>query len=954
MGNLDSGHLKNTNTNITKSKLQQILDYCERSFVEQVGSGFDGQLEEVLTSLKQLSQDSTSYRDKQFYNEIYFTLINARSNMSVDFKIHLKKYFKEKIKKQMDKDNNTGSAGFDSRKLSIISEVQENQFMEEKRLEKSMENTLSEELIPLNARVESLLGEKNNPFTPDIVIKAFTATIEKIIKGEQAQKQIYVTFGKVCPDQLKTTYQGLNNFLISNDVVPDVQEYVRKVQERKILESKNQVDESYGATNNYLGQSNPYGQERISMPQMPKFGAPPLNNLNVPELPSFGKMPSLGENSSSLTQGAEYQVPPMPGHQFEPQNLQNQNNRQGQSPLTMPPRYIPGFENMDSFNSSISQNNTSVPSGDDFVRMGDDDDDNSVESLRIRETDSPAQKREKWSKAKENISKRFNKVLGRVRDVTPIKEAVIGTDSPTVRPVPPGYTSIPAYQIRPNNFHRLMKETVVAQKLAEARGEQFSAFPEGITQEQIEAHRELFVNKEDSTMLNDAETLQSFVGYQLQFKKVSMNEAMTPDRDGVIAAETHRNVLAEIAEASVQNHKMDPNETMTVDLLSLVFEKIFAHPNLPVHIKFLVSKLQIPILRTSLLDKTFFIYRDNPVRLFLDCLATHETLYNLEFHEKFEVIIDDLLNSDEITQGHFSEALEKIQLMLRDYSAKENKLIAQIATPISLEEKAAENYEVILEYVKDKITKRSTYVPFISFVESVWAKSFAERWTVTTNKEGNFLANLDIAAKLSLNQGLLVFEMIIWSNEVRAKTFENREKLKGFIPKIEEGLNKMMVDLKISEDEINKLKVILNEQNEKFISDIERTKEQEAALVANEEAAIKGFMDRTEPVRKVKAAKKDIATAKSDFDMVFTAGKWFEFVHDKSKLRLVWVSPQKTIYLFNNPDKKKVYKFDKSRVWAYYRSSHIKLINNEAFGTENLIEEAVTGNQVEGRVAFSI
>lgn len=354
------------------------------------------------------------------------------------------------------------------------------------------------------------------------------------------------------------------------------------------------------------------------------------------------------------------------------------------------------------------------------------------------------------------------------------------------------------------------------------------------------------------------------------------------------------------------------------------------------------------------MDKTFFIYRDNPVRLFLDCLATHETLYNLEFHEKFEVIVDDLLVSDEITQNQFSEALEKIQLMLRDYSAKENKLISQIATPITLEEKASENYEEILEYLRDKITKRTTYVPFISFVENVWAKGFAERWTLDSGKNGGFLSNLDIQAKLGLNQGLLVFEMIIWSNEVRAKTFENREKLKGFIPKINDGLNKMKDDLKISVEEIEKLKVVLTEKQNKFISDIERTKEQEAVLLEQENLVTKGFTEKAEPIRKIKAAKKDIFAAKSDFDEVFTSGRWFEFVHDKSKLRLVWVSPQKTTYLFNNPEKKKVYKFDKSRVWAYYRSSHIKLISNEAFGTENLIEEAVTGHKVEKPALFSI
>lgn len=924
MGNLDSGYFKNNGGNLTKSKLQQILDYCERSFVEQVGGGFDGQLEDVLISLKQLAENAKGYKEKQFYNEMYFSLINARSGMSVEFKTHLKKYFKEKIKKQMEKEN-TGEV-FDSSMLRIVSEAQENMYVEEKKLEKSMEEKLGDELLPLNARIESLLGETGNPFTPDVVIKAFAATIEKVIKDELAQRHLFTTFGKICPEQLKTTYQVMNNFLVSNDIVPDVKEYVRKQQEIKRQQEKysNKANTGNETSGYFDTPANPLVQDFPNLPAL--GGSAPLSSLNVPNVPIFGNN--------------QKPVPNMNG-----------------GDLNVNPPTIPGFENI---NSSFEQEaqrvreaKINLPSKEDFKHMTNIEEED-LESFKIREEDSPAQKKAKWEMTKETISTRFNRMLGKVRDTTPIKEAVIGTDSPTIRPVPPGYTSVPAYQIKPNNFHKVMKEAVNAQRAAEARGEVFNAFPEGITQEQVEAHKELFLSKEDSTMLNDSETLRSFFGYQLQFKKARMTDVVRFGIDDENYDNKQRNVLAEIAEASVQNHKMDPNETMIVDLLSLVFEKIFSHPQLPVHIKFLVSKLQIPILRTSLLDKTFFIYRDNPVRLFLDCLATHETLYNLEFHEKFEVIIDDLLTSDEITQNHFSEALEKIQLMLRDYSAKENKLISQIATPISLEEKAAENYEAILEYLRDKITKRTTYVPFISFVENVWAKGFADRWTLDSGKDGAFLSNLEIPAKLCLNQGLLVFEMIIWSNEVRAKTFENREKLKSFVPKINDGLDKMKVDLRIAPEEVDKLKELLKEKQNKFISDVERTKEQEALLIEQEDSITKGFTEKAEPIRKIKAAKKDIASAKSDFDEVFTSGRWFEFVHDKSKLRLVWVSPQKTTYLFNNPEKKKVYKFDKSRVWAYYRSSHIKLISNEAFGTETLIEEAVTGNKVEKPTLFSI
>lgn len=912
-------------SSVTQSKLQQIMDYCERSFMEQIGGGFNSQLEEVLNNIKQLSQEAKTYQDKQLYSELYFSLKNARAEISTEFKQHLKKYFKEKLEKKI-KEDNTEEEVFDYRNLRIVSEKDEYRFIEEKKLEKNLEGKLNDELSPLNIRFESLLGEEKNPFAPEILIKALFETIQKRVSNEDAQRIIVNDIGKEWAEQLKATYQVLNNYLVSNNIVPDMGEYQRNNAGKDDKKSKRdrdiESDNNEGINNKNIHNNNS---------DMYNMNAPSMPNFALPDLPFGDSRGGASSNSNNSTSNFN-------SSQFENNGFSNLLNQE------VP---MPGFENLlnDNNGNNISENRKlAKPTAEDFER-------NDESEYRIRESDTPTEKIAKWSKSKNIIVEKFNNMLGRVRDVTPIKEAVIGTERPTIKTMPPGYTSIPAYQIRPSSYHKLISETLVAKRLAESKGEIFIELPSGVTAEQLSAHESLIVSKENSIMLNDTAVLKAFSGYQDIFKKMNMADAIKPDLDGNIPTVQQRNVLSEIVSANVQNHKMDPNETMIVDLLSLVFEKIFSHPQLPIHIKFLVSKLQIPILKTSLLDKTFFIYRDNPVRLFLDCLATHETLYNLEYHAKFEVIVDDLLTSDEINQEQFSLALEKIQTMLREYSAKENRFIEQVATPLSLEEKAIDNFDDVMEYVREKITKRTSYQPVISFVENVWAKAFADKWTSHNPRKENtrFMESLEIPAKLSLNQSLLIFEMIIWASEIKAKTFENREKLKVYRPKIYDGLNKLAIDLKISDDEVEKLKLILNEQHEKFISDVEKTKEEEAVMRSIEDKAVKQFLDKSEPIRKIKAAKKDIVKAKSDFDNIFSAGCWFEFIHDKSKLRLVWVSPQKTMFLFNNPDKKKVYKFDKSTVWAYYRSNHIKLINDEVFMTESLVDDAVSKKESENK-----
>lgn len=915
--------IKNEHSNFTKARLQQVLDYCEKSFVEQIGGGFTSQLETVLTNLKSLSQEAKTYQEKQFYNEIYFTLLNCRSDMSVDFKIHLKKYFKERIQSQLannDVVSPSGAAKLSVSQLSIVSEEEEDRYINEKGLEKQLGDKLGDELISLSMRVEAMLGQNINPFSPDILAKALSATLEKMILDNAAQSQIIKSFGAIWPEHIKTTYQGINNYLVANDVIPDIKTYMAKHNIKK-SEPKDTLNPPTSPAQKVEPNSG-YDNSQASYFQMPPL---PGMNLSMPPLPATKDISN--SSSSDVFKGLNLPLP-----------FANSQGKKQEKTVLNPPT-IPGFEHL----SPIDYSKVNLPSSEDFQRQEDNE-------YKVYEDDAPDVKLAKWQQAKEIITNRFNKLLGKVKSTTPIKSSIIGTES-NVNPLtlPPGYINVPAYQQKPSSYHKIMNDAVVAQRDAMKNGKIFQ-LPEGVSNEQLEAHASLLVAKENSIMLNDTGVRESFIGYQKEFRDMNIATAIVlgSETGELKSVNPHRNVLAEIAKASVQNHKMDPNETMIVDLLSLVFEKIFSHKNLPEHIKYLISKLQIPILKTSLLDKTFFIYRDNPVRLFLDCLATHETLYNLEYHKKFETIIDDILSRDEISQENFSQALDKIQIMLKEYSVKEGVFIQKVSIPINLEERAAENYEYVLKYM-EKITKRTSYKPVIVFIENVWSKAFAEKWTTedSLDKE-DFISGLLLPAKINLNQSMLVFEMIIWSTEVKVKTSDNREKLKGYIPKIAEGLRTITKDLNISEEDYESLSLLLAKQQLDFISENDNISEEDRQEnLNNEKKAISSFNEKVEPMRKIKAAGIDIAKSKSDFEDVFISGRWFEFNHDKSKMRLVWVSPQKTMFLFNNPEKKKVYKFDKSRVWAYYRSNHIKLISNEKemFGTEKLISEAVNGEE---------
>lgn len=53
---------------------------------------------------------------------------------------------------------------------------------------------------------------------------------------------------------------------------------------------------------------------------------------------------------------------------------------------------------------------------------------------------------------------------------------------------------------------------------------------------------------------------------------------------------------------------------IALDTLSLIFDAIFATPDLPDAVKAIVSRLQIPLPKVAILDDTFFANTQHPAR----------------------------------------------------------------------------------------------------------------------------------------------------------------------------------------------------------------------------------------------------------------------------------------------------------------------------------------------------
>jgi hypothetical protein len=172
-----------------------------------------------------------------------------------------------------------------------------------------------------------------------------------------------------------------------------------------------------------------------------------------------------------------------------------------------------------------------------------------------------------------------------------------------------------------------------------------------------------------------------------------------------------------------------PTELDTLKLVSDLFEHIFRNPDVSLACMSLVARLQFPVLKIALVDKSFFGTRDHPARQFLNQLArdgigwpssgsllARHRLYR--FAETLVTEINDL----------FSDEPEVFQRALEAWKAQ----IAKKATQIESAERRINETELgkaklnaarsIVERVLNRIAGRTLPRAVSNFITAQWSQ----------------------------------------------------------------------------------------------------------------------------------------------------------------------------------------------------------------------------------------
>jgi exonuclease VII small subunit len=212
-----------------------------------------------------------------------------------------------------------------------------------------------------------------------------------------------------------------------------------------------------------------------------------------------------------------------------------------------------------------------------------------------------------------------------------------------------------------------------------------------------------------AVILQGAELVGSLNNIQQQLQALSLGDANAVLPEGVsqAAASGQANVLKELKQTTF-GAQMQGMDAATLDIVSLLFDQLFDDPKIPVGLKGLIGRLQIPMLKVAIADKELFSRKTHPARQLLDTFGEVAVRLGDDFSAEsptfvhLEAIIGHLVANFQEDVGVFERAREQ----LKEMTAEHDKKVEEAAQVEAKRIEQAENLSAAKSAAEDEVKLR--------------------------------------------------------------------------------------------------------------------------------------------------------------------------------------------------------------------------------------------------------
>lgn len=339
------------------------------------------------------------------------------------------------------------------------------------------------------------------------------------------------------------------------------------------------------------------------------------------------------------------------------------------------------------------------------------------------------------------------------------------------------------------------------------------------------------------------------------------------------------NVLHSLIEAGIGRH-VGSVDAIIIDVVAALFDYIFDDPHVPELIKGLIGRLQIPILKLAMLDHAFFSNRTHPARRLINTLAqsaagwdgefTDETAL-FRFAEPLVVRIQDNFSEDFQV---FADCVAELEAFLVAQEALAEEHAASLTNALEQQERL-EIAKLVAHDATVHLLDNSALPEAVSqFIEHIWRPVLVQA-ALTGSADGT-----------DWQQAASTMDDLVWSVQPLGGA-EDRQRLVKCLPTLIGGLRRGMEAIG-TEDSVR----------DAFFSQL--MKLHAAAVKAGMNAA-PGSLP---PPPHVAPPHLDSAPLLDELAAgPLTRGTWISLGGADGtmrRVRLSWISPARTMYLFTN------------------------------------------------------
>jgi hypothetical protein len=334
--------------------------------------------------------------------------------------------------------------------------------------------------------------------------------------------------------------------------------------------------------------------------------------------------------------------------------------------------------------------------------------------------------------------------------------------------------------------------------------------------------------------------------------------------------------------AAIADKIVNSTDKITIDVIGLLFDYIFRDTSIPESLRSLFSRLQVPILKTALVDRSFFSDKKHPARRLLDhlALAAIGAMGDVGYRTAFELIaagvIDEVCRDFKVDVAVFEEADAKLQEFV---DAEQRKVTAaldqEVAAALSAEESEADRSHV-RALIRDKLAGRTLPFDVRSFSETTWA----EYLTSLRLQHGSRSDDWHAAVQ--------TLDDLLWSITAKERTAQ-KARLAKMVPPLIRSLRAGGASVKVGDD---RMKPFLEAVYQLHMAAIKP----EGARPAASTSDAKG------PPAVVESDTMQKIGNVHDFVSEMVIGTWIGFKRGDAVVtaRLSWVSPLRSKYLFTS------------------------------------------------------